>query len=101
MADFHIGQQVVCVGRFAPHRWVKNYPQVGSIYRIRGFRDIGDVNLLFIWLEEIVNPLAVFYDGHSEEPSFDLRGFRPVRKTDISVFTEMLNTQPIKEKEKV
>lgn len=96
--DFHIGQQVVCVGQFAPHRWVRSYPQVGSIYRIRGFRDIGYDNLLFIWLEEIVNPPAVFADGHSEEPSFDLRGFRPVRKTDISVFTEMLNPTKVEEK---
>lgn len=96
--DYHIGQQVVCVGRFKPSEHPMIYPEVGGIYTIRGFQDtLKDDELIFIWLEEIVNP-PVEWENGTYEPSFDLRGFRPVRKTDISVFTEMLNPTKVEEK---
>lgn len=88
---FEIGQQVVCIkeGWFHPLlREVPNLPVLGRIYTIRGF----DVwNSQFFFLEEIVNPkLPNDCAGGLVEPSFLIYHFRPVRKTDIGIFTEML-----------
>lgn len=95
MADWHIGQQVVCVKDFVGFNPYKDtLPEKGSVYTIRGFHTspLG----VGIYLEEIINPRHNWTDGFVEA-AFSVEGFRPVRKTDISVFTEMLNVTPVRE----
>jgi hypothetical protein len=96
-AEIGIGAQVVCV----IDDWiVRNpglrYPYKGEILTVRdcvvgipGRHDL--VGLLFV---EIVNPARKYSDGTAEQ-SFESGCFRPVRKTDISVFTELLETPPL------
>lgn len=93
MSDWHVGQQVVCVHEFETHPHTI-LPVKGLVYTIRGIVTFRKrVGLL---LEELVNPPRKWSDGFLEA-SFEAEGFRPVKKTDISVFTEML--APVKQKE--
>jgi len=96
---FHVGQKVVCVGTDGTLRvdWealVAYYkiarPSRGSIYTIRDIR-VGRVRQ-HVRLVEIINPKAKFSDAPDQEPWFWAEAFRPIvdRKTDISIFTEML-----------
>lgn len=88
---FSVGQKVVLVG------WVEKYvpawkalgavyPNVGDVYTIRAIRSWRDSAVLL--LTEIDNSHLPYYP----EPGFSQSFFRPIveRKTDISVFTEML-----------
>ena len=90
--SFHIGQQVVCVNDcFSPRPYwrqaVRAFPRVGSIYTIREIcEEDGLVGFMF---EEIVNRRAHFKSGY-DEPAFNSRNFRPVRKTSIEVFRKLL-----------
>ena len=85
---FEIGQQVVCIF----DKWENVHPQIpvkGRIYTVRGACAVarqfhGETYLLF---EEVRNPIDPYW---RVEPSFRWDCFRPLRKTDISVFTEML-----------
>lgn len=107
--SFYVGQKVICVDDQFSQLWVDdeltgNRPVKGVIYTIRGivtwnFRDgTGPA----IYLEEVVNspnPRGWFGNlGHLEHP-FTIERFRPVieRKTDISIFTEMLTPKKISE----
>lgn len=97
MINFHVGQKVVCIG----DDWCKadDYPAVifpvkGSVYTVRDIdidRYDGEAYLRFV---EIVN-LAYRYRYYFGETVFHHEAFRPVvtRKTDISIFTDILNTQ--------
>lgn len=93
MSDWHVGQLVVSIGDWG--RVARNHPKAvfpiqGCIYTIRSIEHCRNgSDLLFFLLEEIVNP-----KGFSYEPSFAARGFRPLRKTSIEVFTAMLNKTP-------
>lgn len=95
---FEIGQQVVCIN----DKWTieGNHirPVRGCVYTIRSFRVLDDC--LGLRFEEIVNPSIQFSDGYFEV-SFISDFFRPVRKTNIDVFTQILNNTPIKEYEYV
>lgn len=89
-----IGQQVRCVN---DRNWTASAkritcPVIGVIYTLRGFCGRGGV-----YLEEIINPVTTRDDG--KEESFWAWRFRPVKKTDISVFTAMLNPTPQQVKE--
>ena len=98
MADWYVGQKVVCVHHFVMQREGDDvtYPVVGCIYTIRGIRDDNFETIGFL-LEEIVNEerLGAHGDGslHVEEPIFVEIRFRPVvnQSTDISVFTSILD----------
>ena len=93
---FFIGQQVVCIDdNFAPARRLFKLPVKGQIYTIRGFMD-EDGDDLAVWLEEIVNNPAHFRDGFGE-CSFYVWRFRPLKATDISIFTAILNNTKINE----
>lgn len=94
----NVGQKVVCVGAQEGGGWAPLYPRCnrgeqhpseGSIYVIR-FID---------------QHLGVSYLHFDEFPkrSYDAHYFRPIveKKTDISVFTEMLNPTPHKVVERV
>lgn len=106
---FEVGRQVVCVkgGWDTSHLELPiTVPVVGNIYTIRAIRSLDHptyiryfgVNNFSIRLEEIVNPcVECNLFGGLVEPAFVVIGynrqyhFRLVKKTDISVFTAMLN----------
>lgn len=108
--NWHVGMKVVCVA--SPERIAAGmrrmpgaiYPAHNGIYTIREIRDDAQWNKgassIVLLLAEIDN--SHFIGTHSAdntysyvEPGFNVRGFRPVqtRKTDISIFTAMLNPQ--------
>lgn len=96
---FHVGQQVVCIDdsqwrRDVVARWGIALPSKGSVYTVCEILIGPSSGEPCIRLEEIVNPLCDFAEGRGEA-MFKARYFRPVRKTDISIFTAMLN--PVKE----
>ncbi len=104
--NFHVGQKVVCVGddlASVPEGYVLLTPLVlpvkGKIYTVRSI-EIGLVRgEACLRLEEIEDQTAeVLAEGELWEIEivFDASYFRPLveRKTDISVFKEMLNYQP-------
>jgi hypothetical protein len=87
-----VGQQVVCVNDvFSPCEYwraaVAAFPRLHSIYTIRHIREAhGLIGLCFY---EIVSPPKQFSEGFVE-PAFNSRNFRPVRKTSIAVFEQLL-----------
>lgn len=92
---FHVGQKVVCVDA-SPSRYssllVRTPLQKGTIYTVRGIDRWDGVTSYY--LEEIVHPvLDIWLDREPTEPTWHGRRFRPIaeRKTDISIFTSMLN----------
>lgn len=94
---FFVGQKVVCIWNEFTHplaHLVKTFPRKGEIYHVRGFAPIvsplANERYEYLWLVEVVNGLV---EGH--EPSFAHIAFRPVveKKTDISIFTALLNTK--------
>ena len=93
---FHICQRVVCIHDVGcpPANEFLNVPIKGSIYTVRGFvsPDVGYERTPGMLLEEVVNPLWQYKEGVFEQ-SFHPYHFRPVvqHKTDISVFTRMLD----------
>ncbi|GLQ36730.1 hypothetical protein GCM10007908_03500 [Rhizobium albus] len=101
--DWHIGMKVVCVGYEGTPKppgfweeWCKDWgiikPDRGCVYTIRDMRIMSD-GVLRIRLDEIRNPIVAFVDAPNQEPWFTAKAFRPVagKKTDISVFTAMLD----------
>ncbi len=106
---FQVGQKVRCTARGdwskTRTRWpeyAKSVPVRGGIYTVREITSRWDGT--GILLVEIVNPKVPEYDleicwalyandGHPE--------FLPITETDISVFKEILNKIPMKEKEAV
>lgn len=100
---FFRGQKVVCVaGDWRPHSDVSIYPQKDKIYTIRKIRHDydGPEPGCYLMLEEIINAPFKF-DGKVEEPAYNSVGFRPIVTTDISIFTAMLNTKPLRLPEEV
>jgi hypothetical protein len=94
--DFHIGQHVICIC----DRWsneptwraaVHTFPKLGGIYTIRDICPRVDVvGLVF---EEIWHEPAWFCVG-LVEPAFNIKRFRPVRKSNIDLFKKMLEPAP-------
>lgn len=89
-----VGQQVVCVRDdwyvLPEDCQFKLYlPVKGSVYTVRGFVTVTGLHLLFF---ELRNPQTIYADG-TTECSFDAGMFKPVKKTDIGIFTAML--QPV------
>lgn len=97
---FEVGQQVVCVDDHFdhPNRHGFHRPTKGDRYIVREFvPDFGGEPC--IRLSEIINPPVVWRgDVFPEELAFKASRFRPIRKTDISIFTAMLNKAPEKER---
>lgn len=89
---FHIGQKVVCVGTFTHGGYgTEKLPTEGGVYTIRDLIRI-DGGELGLRVEEVINPPMQYQQGYVEA-CFNARFFRPVieRKTDISVFTRILD----------
>lgn len=110
--NFHVGQKVVCMDADFSVLWHDSMswsghgyrppqlPILDEIYAIRGIRHFGWGNgevTLAIYLQEIMNPIGRFLNEMAEQP-FWIGRFRPVieRKTDISIFTEMLTPNKTK-----
>ena len=97
MCSFRIGQKVVCTK--APlKRYLRSgevAPTRGTIYTVRGIDPprAPPNDFISIWLVEIVNPTLDYGTHGMLECTFDARKFRPLveRKTDISIFTKMLD----------
>lgn len=93
MSNFHVGQKVVCIkdGPWSSEPFEKNEvgPNAGDVLVIRGI----EINSDGAWLvfKEIINPQYCYLDEYGEL-QFSSDDFRPVieRKTDISIFQEML-----------
>lgn len=88
---FHVGQKVVCVDASDMDTYFSDVscPVEGGIYTVRNFRETGESAIRLV---EIVNPKHPWMDGFNE-CGFRPSRFRPIveRKTDISIFTSMLN----------
>jgi hypothetical protein len=108
---FHVGQKVVCVD----DRLVKDYARSavykefaggldglksGLVYTVRASGFYTPVpGVPVVWLSEIVRPIRSQADEIYGEAPFAAARFRPVveRKTDISIFTAMLDRAPSRE----
>lgn len=90
--DWYVGMKVVCVDGSA-HSYIRDAisPRKGGVYTIRNLEANPRTGRLNVQLCEIVNPEVEARDGCGE-PYFGASRFRPVqtRKTDISIFTAML-----------
>lgn len=94
---FEIGQQVICISDNWHYRlYQEKMPYKGGIYTIRGFNN--RMEMLGLFFEEIINPILP-YDEGLEEVSFHSVSFRPVKKTSIEVFRNLLVSTPTKERE--
>lgn len=90
---FVVGQRVVCINDDGDWGSAAR-PEKSRIYTIREiFTWVGRVGLRF---EEIVNPVAAIWNI---EFGYDHVYFRPVKETNIDVFTAMLNKTPSPTKE--
>lgn len=106
---FDVGQRVLCIqsgwgeyGMLVARAQCPNVPVRGQRYTIRtvGFDSVSGLD--FVRLVEVVNPLVELVVDISpwrkamSEPTFDARNFVPIEehKTDISIFTEMLEQEP-------
>lgn len=93
--EFRVGMKVVCIDDdfnaqgFVPV-FVTDLPMRGNVYTIS--RIEADDDGIWLFLEEVASRIDVI--GGWCEASFGSEGFRPLRerKTDISVFRALLNT---------
>lgn len=88
MSKFHIGQKVVCVNNFSTFCLAK--PQVGSVYTISNLYLAPDGDLMLELVEILAPETDETFAGFRASSYF----FRPVRTTDISIFTAMLAPTP-------
>lgn len=99
---FRIGQKVVCVRGPLGNSDAPYKPKVGQIYTIREiYTDHPCPELgAALRFEELRNPMNPF---HKKEYGFYACRFRPVveKKTDISVFEEILRRESIDAPERV
>lgn len=94
---FSIGQRVVCIQEvdWANHKhhkqFLHHWPKKGQVLTIAAVETC--TNVVGLAFEEIVNPLILSRDKGRGDAHFDSVHFRPVieRKTDISIFTKMLD----------
>lgn len=92
---FRVGQKVVCVDDGPGDFSGPSFLALNSIYTIRGFCENihGEIGLL---LEEVRPDLPRLMTG--QERGFMQKRFRPLveRKTDISIFTQMLKPSKVR-----
>lgn len=93
--DWHVGMKVVCIEmnvRNADVRLFPDLPQKGRVYTVSRITTAftGEIG---IQLREVNTPIVG--RKHKKQGLFPARWFRPVqkRKSDISIFTAMLNDQ--------
>lgn len=101
---WYVGQKVVCTnGTPSSNRLAlkENFPIAGKVYTIRDIKSgLAEDNQLSFLLEEITNRARPYIDGTYELHFLEKR-FKPLEenKTDISIFTEMLNKAPVQGRE--
>lgn len=91
------GTQVVCIIEHweAGDPPIIVCPKINQVYTVRDIRVTEEDEVKCgILLEEIKNPVMQ-WQIRACEPHFDIRGFRPVKKTDISMFKSMLEPQEL------
>ena len=103
--EFHVGAQVVCLDDVYWPGEAGDQLEKGRIYTIRKidpahpFTDdtFKHVSVPGLWLEEArrVSPRVTV--GDPKDTPWSARRFKPVRKTDISVFTAMLTPTKVTE----
>lgn len=88
------GTQVVCIiDDWDAEEYPITCPKINQIYTVREIRLTPEDQVqCSILLEEIRNEVMQ-WKTCACEPHFDIRGFRPVKKTDISMFNSMLAPQ--------
>jgi hypothetical protein len=100
--EMGVGTRVVCIRddwRASPYG--ERQPYRGEILTVRDVLPgpAGDPleDSLFLRFVEIVNPphYAGCWGAEYDEATFSIEHFRPVRKTDISIFTELLEMPPL------
>ena len=91
---FDIGKQVVCVKTFTGEELERRgirvslrLPKENEIFTIRDIHDYGIFGLGFLF-EEFVSPSDPIFN---KEYSYLSNHFRLIRKTDISLFEDILN----------
>jgi hypothetical protein len=103
--NFVVGQKVVCIHEeFIPHHGYGYMllhpiilPKKGTVYTVRLIKVSCGVPCILV--KEIPDQICTLMDLHGVVFKigviFNASGFRPVvtRKTDISIFTSMLNTK--------
>lgn len=90
---FQIGQEVVCVDNGAAEDGFVPPLTLGAVYTIADFNSDKGLNEgPGVRLVGVRLPARPDYYAHY----FRASRFRPVRKTDISIFTAMLNKAPAK-----
>ena len=91
---FRIGQKIVCVYDDIPEPWASHLIpiKIGDVYRVRGL-PISPTGRPGIYLAGIHNPVHEVFDM---ERGYCREYFRPAveKKTDISIFTKILNSAP-------
>ncbi|MQB37627.1 hypothetical protein DXT97_12575 [Agrobacterium tumefaciens] len=98
--NFTVGQKVVCVQNWFAEQHLTasvlgiTLPVEGGVYTIRSI-DVLSTDDVHVRLDEIHNPELGYSDFGFIEQAFCQTCFRPVvqRKTDISIFTDMLIEQ--------
>lgn len=92
--DWKVGDKVVCIktGVWSNSMVGEKHPQYGETYTIRDIAPGPDTGRPCIRLVEIVNPRR--RHGGTIETTYWAERFRPVqtRKTDIAIFTAMLDS---------
>jgi hypothetical protein len=101
--DFVVGDKVVCIDDFEPCRQseVEQLPKLNEIYTVQEVIEAdGEI---WITLVEIQNQIVRIDSFTIEDYSFLHTCFRKVQKhkTDISVFTAMLNKTPAQNKKEL
>ena len=102
---FYVGQKVVCINAKDTHSHPNNIQELteGAIYTVRwvGSKEASEDGLGIKLVEVMRYVLSLSGERIREEDMpFDATRFRPLveKKTDISIFTEMLNLKKVEEK---
>ena len=86
-----VGDLVVCVSDDFINPYGETLPIAGLIYTIRTLEvDGGEA---FIRLAEIINDPRLYAQG-LYECDFRIDAFRPVKRTDISIFHQIIENMP-------
>lgn len=104
MSNFHVGQKVVFVDdsgisdpKIVGNKYGFVFPVKGSVYTVRAIVTSDYTGKVLLLLVEIDNREQAKATDWHKEPGVESDRFRPVieRKTDISIFTDMLKTQRV------
>lgn len=100
-SNLRVGQKVVCIGdKWRKFPSVQSYPVKDQIYTIRSLYSGHGVNyntpIIGLYLVEIRSPIIETELDGLTEVGWIASAFRPLitRKTDISVFTRILDKVP-------